>query len=856
MGAFFLTIVNMSISASWLVLAVLLLRLLLKKAPKWITVLLWGIVAVRLICPLSVESVLSLIPSTETINPDILVDSAPIIDSNFPVIDGVENPVIGENPVINGGDSPVVGDNPVIGEPSAPTPDASANPLQTVIAVSSVVWLVGIAGMLAYTVISYFRVKRKIGTAVRLQDNIFQSESVVSPFVLGLIKPKIYLPFGMDGQDMEYVIAHENAHIRRKDHWWKPVGFLILTLHWFNPLLWLSYVLLCRDIELACDEKVIKELDFQQKADYSQALLNCSVNRRIIAACPLAFGEVGVKERVKSVLKYKKPAFWIIVVAIVASIVAAGCFLTDPMDKNSDDTIQQTDSSDATENTEPTTPNKGETVKVAEPFASVLNSTKSFYFENEGKSVLLSDYYKSIWKLTSVDIDHDGNKEIAVMFGAEDGTLILWQHGGYVYGYEFSFRALYRINKDGTFLWNTNSGNTYGCSSIAFEGTKVKTTEVWRVEHNDGSFTNYIDNKLVSQEQMNAFAQYRDLEEVEWTVFGSNTTIVGTAEEWKESENPYAITDEFIAACNQTSGGYINYLNGKYYYRNTEGDKLFMCDADGKNAVCIDSCTSGETISSITASETAIYYSKFTRLDPVPVIPTGEIHYPIHFVRQIFQFCDGKVTALSEKNVLDYALSKDYIFYTTINSAFLAAKDPATDIPTNTTMDADADIKLYRMKHDGTEKTAIFDLGIPMDLNVSEDRVYAYGFEGFVLMEFDGKTSSDYHHQLYTYSPAVNQSTMYFVNTNGSYYLCKTKSSDESTASWLDNQQVVIADKVRAYTVYNGRFVYERISTDEILITDTNGANPKVICKGTNPISLNGHLFYLDENDAIKVADI
>lgn len=317
------------------------------------------------------------------------------------------------------------------------------------------------------------------------------------------------------------------------------------------------------------------------------------------------------------------------------------------------------------------------------------------------------------------------------------------------------------------------------------------------------------------------------------------------------------ITDDFIAACNLNSGGYINYLNGKYYYRNTEANKLFMCDADGKNAVCIDSCTPGETISSITASETAIYYSKCTRLDPILLIPTGDTAHTVIIVRQIFQFCDGKVTALSEKNVLDYALSKDYIFYTTINSAFLATTDNTTDIATNTTTDADADIKLYRMKHDGTEKTAIFDLGLPFSLNVSEDRVYAYGFEGFVLMDFDGKTSSDNLHQLYTYSPAVNQSTIYYVNTNGSYYLCETKTSDESsTSSWLDNQQVVIADVVRAYTVYNGRFVYERIATDEILITDTNGANPKVICKGTNPISLNGHLFCLDENGAIKVADI
>jgi len=313
MSEFFLKIVNMSISASWIVLAVLLLRLLLKKAPKWITVLLWGIVAVRLICPFTIESVMSLIPSAETISPQVLIEN-PEINTGFPILNNTINPIIQESTV-------------------TVAPEKSINSLQLFVLIFSKVWVIGIAAMLLYTVISYFKVKRKIGTAVLLRDYIFQSENVVSPFVLGIIKPKIYLPFNMNEQDMEHVIAHENAHIRRKDHWWKPFGFLVLTLHWFNPLMWLGYVLLCRDIELACDEKVVKEFNNEQKADYSQALLTCSVNRRIIAACPLAFGEVGVKDRVKSVLNYKKPAFWVIIVAIITSIAVAVCFLTNPKTK-------------------------------------------------------------------------------------------------------------------------------------------------------------------------------------------------------------------------------------------------------------------------------------------------------------------------------------------------------------------------------------------------------------------------------------------------------------------------------------------------------------------------------------------
>ena len=316
MSEIFLKIINMSISASYIVLAVLLLRLLLKKAPKWITVVLWGIVAVRLVCPFSIESVLSLIPSAETVSPDIMMDRTPEINTGIPIINQVINPVISGS--------------------FTPDPGTSANPLQLWIPTFAVIWIVGIIALFIYTVISYAKVKRKIGTAVLLRENIYQSENVVSPFVLGIIKPKIYLPFNMNEKDMEHVVAHEMAHIRRKDHLWKPLGFILLTLHWFNPLMWLGYVLLCRDIELACDEKVIKELDHDARADYSQALLTCSVNRRMIAACPLAFGEVGVKDRVKSVLNYKKPAFWIIIAAIVACVAVAVCFLTNPPQKDDD----------------------------------------------------------------------------------------------------------------------------------------------------------------------------------------------------------------------------------------------------------------------------------------------------------------------------------------------------------------------------------------------------------------------------------------------------------------------------------------------------------------------------------------
>ena len=310
MSEAFLKVVNMSISAGWLVLAVLALRLILKKAPKWVNVLLWGIVAVRLICPFSIESALSLIPSRETISPEIMMDWTPEISTGIAPLDQVVNPVISTS--------------------FAPNPGTSANPLQILIPVAANLWLLGAIIMLAYTAISYLTLRNKLRTAVILLDNIFQCETVSSPFVLGILNPRIYLPYNMDGQNLHHVVAHEQAHIRRKDHWWKPVGFLLLTVYWFNPLMWVAYILLCRDIELACDEKVIAELGNEQRADYTQALVACAVNRRIIAACPLAFGEVGVKDRIKSIMNYRKPTFWIIVTALVVCLVVAVCFLTDP----------------------------------------------------------------------------------------------------------------------------------------------------------------------------------------------------------------------------------------------------------------------------------------------------------------------------------------------------------------------------------------------------------------------------------------------------------------------------------------------------------------------------------------------
>ena len=328
MTELFMKVLSMSLSSLWLFGAVVLLRLALKRSPKWIHVLLWALVAIRLVCPFSFESSLSLVPEDLSSGAvleewsDDYVGEVEIIHDIRPeyqtAVDAGREPVsAGE-----GGYYVVTG------------PDGISEP-ETVktaqLPILSGIWLAGMVVMVLYTVFSYTSLRRKMATSVRLKGNIYQSEAAASPFVLGLIRPKIYLPFTMDEMDIPHVIAHERAHIRRKDHWWKPLGFLVLTIHWFNPAVWLGYILLCRDIELACDEKVIRDMNLQQQADYSQALLNCSVHRRSIAACPLAFGEVGVKQRVANILHYKKPGFWVLLIALIACIALAVCFLTNPV---------------------------------------------------------------------------------------------------------------------------------------------------------------------------------------------------------------------------------------------------------------------------------------------------------------------------------------------------------------------------------------------------------------------------------------------------------------------------------------------------------------------------------------------
>ena len=311
MAAVFLKLLNLSISASWLVLAVLVLRLISKRSPKWMNVLLWGIVALRLVLPFSIESALSLIPSAETVSPAAVQSApAPTITSGVSVIDNAVNPSLSEH--------------------FAAVPGMSVNPLYVWTEIAGWVWLIGLGAMLLYALVSYLRLRRRVSVSLPVQDHIYLCDAISSPFILGIVKPRIYLPSGLDEVQRQNVLAHEQAHLARYDHWWKPLGFALLAVYWFNPLLWLAYALLCRDIELACDERVIRTMDKSAVKTYSTVLLACSMPHKAVISCPLAFGEVGVKERVRNALHYKKPAFWVVAASAIVCIAVAVCFLTNP----------------------------------------------------------------------------------------------------------------------------------------------------------------------------------------------------------------------------------------------------------------------------------------------------------------------------------------------------------------------------------------------------------------------------------------------------------------------------------------------------------------------------------------------
>ncbi len=319
MSEVFIALLNRSIAASFLVLAVMIWRWCFAKAPRWITCLLWGVVALRLVVPFSFESVLSLVPSAQTVPPSIVTDAVPVIHSGIPLVNMTVNPLLSQ------------------------AGETTREPWRAVLEIAPYVWVLGMLAVVIYGIVSYVRLRRRVRVSLCVRENVYLCDDIDMPFILGFLHPRIYVPSGLDETAMRCIIAHETAHLRRHDHWIKPLAFMVLAVYWFNPVMWIAYTLLCRDIEKACDERVIKEQDADFKITYSQTLVACSTGRRLMLACPLAFGEVGVKERVRSVLSYKKPTLWLLVAALAASVLLGVCFLTDPIGDAEVYTLQESE---------------------------------------------------------------------------------------------------------------------------------------------------------------------------------------------------------------------------------------------------------------------------------------------------------------------------------------------------------------------------------------------------------------------------------------------------------------------------------------------------------------------------------
>lgn len=439
MTKLFLTLLNIGIKAGWLILAVLLLRVILRKAPRWTVCLLWGVVALRLVFPFPIESVFSLIPSAQTVQMEIERMEKPEVYTGIGFVDEHVNPVITSQ--------------------MAPEVEESVNPMQIIIWVAALVWIVGIVLFQTYTLVSYMELRRKVrisipfrssrqqlprqlewGENLKIYRKIYVCDQMKSPFILGILNPKIYLPAGMDEAAYENIIQHEATHLKHGDQFWKPLGYLLMSVYWFQPLSWVAYAFFCKDMELACDERATMGMQKSEKASYCQTLLACSTNRQILAACPVAFGEVGVKERVKHVLNYKKPAFGIVLVACVVCIVTVVCFLTNPKVENGNDT-QSVNGTEETAATDVVAGTESGNTDIPESSDNVFEQSFGETEENQAYEQVLDEYRDMVQNRFYLDeLNTDVREE---NFGPDIGAEIRMR-------VQNVFYAFYDIDGNGT----------------------------------------------------------------------------------------------------------------------------------------------------------------------------------------------------------------------------------------------------------------------------------------------------------------------------------------------------------------------------------------------------------------------
>lgn len=428
MKELFTGILNISISAGILIIVCTLVRLIFRRMPKFVRCLMWLLVAIRLAVPFAIESPLSLLPAKEYVT----VSS----NDNVNIITDTEYSVEQINSLDETSTTEI--NNSVATENTAETNNID------VMYVLSIVWLVGVVAMLIYALISYIRLRRLVDDAVLLRDNIYQSERAGTAFILGVIRPRIYVPYGLSLNELYMSISHEKAHISRRDHLVKPLGFIIAAVYWFNPLVWLAYILLCRDIELACDEKVIKKIGYDKKKDYSQALLNLSIPKKYISACPVAFGEVGINERIKNVLTMKKGKKIIIAVAVAICAVLAICFLTYPkkIKNNSGDVAEVQASEETAEEieeatteettTEETTTETNSSENVVECFPVIGSGTITRQFSEDHQSVDIAaeegTAIVSVYDGTVEEVGSNEEEGYYIIIKNEKGCTVKYSH--------------------------------------------------------------------------------------------------------------------------------------------------------------------------------------------------------------------------------------------------------------------------------------------------------------------------------------------------------------------------------------------------------------------------------------------
>lgn len=523
MVGIFATLFTMSIGAAWLILIVILLRLLLKQAPKWVNCVLWGFVALRLVCPFVLESRFSLMP--KGLWTQNSYDGAAEL-TLVPTLVGGGN--LSQTVVDGVGAAGLTGIQTGAG---AVTTGFGGEWIQQFLSVGSTLWLIGVIVMLGYALYSYLRVRRQVSEAIWLRENLWICDQVKSPFILGLFRPKIYLSSGMEEAQLPYVIAHEQAHLRRGDQWWKPLGFGLLMIHWYNPFVWMAYILFCRDLELACDESAVRDLTLEERKSYSYALLSCSMQRRLVTVCPLAFGEVGVKKRVKEVLNYKKPSFWILLAAVAACVIVAVCFLTNPKEGTTVVLTNEAGNSQADAATnaalEQAAAKQEEVEQLKESLAAELDATKQentawIYLENSS----YSGWFAAKGYVAYAQAEMDGTS----IFLVSDG---FYQDGDHTYAISCN---VYRVGEDAApeKLGTLESGGTAYPLAIGADGfyvTSGHSIEVYTIDAASGKLGLVRSNTEVYDENGNVTYYHLD----DW-----GQTVESTEKEYMEAWDSYS----------------------------------------------------------------------------------------------------------------------------------------------------------------------------------------------------------------------------------------------------------------------------------------------------------------------------